>query len=410
MTAPLDVAAARARFPALAHTQDGRPCVFADAPGGTQVPDTVIEAIAAYLRDANANTWGAFPTSRATDATIDAARSAAADLIGCDPDQVVFGPNMTTLAFTLARAIRRTLHPEDEVVVTILDHDANVAPWLIAAQDAGATVRWVDVTTEDCALDLDSLDAAITERTKVVAFTMASNAVGTITPAAEIVRRAHGVGALAVADAVHLAPHRLLAFDGICADVLFCSPYKFYGPHLGVMAGTRDVLTTLRPDKVRPATDAIPERWETGTKNHEGLAGLAAAVDYLASLGDGLTRRDRITSAMGRVTKHEAQLSHRFLTNLPLGARLLGIADPSRVAERAPTFALRLNDRHPRDDAEAFAKRGIFVWDGDYYAMAIMQRLGLADTGGATRIGFCHYHTLEEVDRVLEATAEIAGA
>jgi cysteine desulfurase family protein (TIGR01976 family) len=410
MTAPLDITPIRARFPALARTQDGRPCVFADAPGGTQVPDAVIEAMTTYLRDANANTWGAFPTSQATDATIDVARAAAAELIGCDAEQIVFGPNMTTLAFALARAIRRTLGPGDEVVVTMLDHDANVAPWLIAAQDARATVRWVDVDTRDCTIDLDSLDAAITTRTKLVAFTLASNAVGTITPAAEIVRRAHSVGALAVADAVHLAPHRLLDFRALSADVLFCSPYKFYGPHLGIMAGTRDLLFSLQPDKVRPATDAIPDRWETGTKNHEGLAGLVAAVDYLAGLGDGPSRRDRITTAMDRITNHEAQLSDRFLRGLPPGARLLGITDPSRVAERAPTFALRLNERRPRDDAEAFAKRGIFVWDGDYYAMAIMERLGLAATGGATRIGFCHYHTLDEVDRVLEATAEIARA
>jgi len=410
MTTPLDVAGIRASFPALARAQDGRPCVFADAPGGTQVPEAVIEAMSAYLRDANANTWGAFPTSRATDATIEAARSAAADLIGCDADQVVFGPNMTTLAFALARAVRRILRPGDEVVVTMLDHDANVAPWLIAAQDAGATVRWVDIETGDCTLDLESLDAGITPRTKVVAFTLASNAVGTITPAAEIVRRAHGVGALAIADAVHLAPHRSIELTSLGADVLFCSPYKFYGPHLGVMAGTRDLLSSLQPDKVRPATNDTPDRWETGTKNHEGLAGLVAAVDYLASLGEGASRRDKIATAMDRITKHEAQLSDRFLRGLPPGARLLGIVDPSRVAERAPTFALRLNDRHPRDDAEAFAKRGIFVWDGDYYAMAIMERLGLAPTGGATRIGFCHYHTLDEVDRVLEATAEIARA
>jgi cysteine desulfurase family protein (TIGR01976 family) len=410
MTAPLDVTAIRARFPGLARSQDGRPCVFTDAPGGTQVPDTVIEAMSAYLRDANANTWGAFPTSRATDATIDAARSAAADLIGCDADQIVFGPNMTTLAFALARAVRRTLRPGDEVVVTMLDHDANVAPWLIAARDAGATVRWVDVDAGDCTIDLDSLDAAITPRTKLVAFTLASNAVGTITPAAEIVRRAHGVGALAVADAVHLAPHRLLDFHALEVDLLFCSPYKFYGPHLGVMAGTRDLLSGLQPDKVRPATDDIPDRWETGTKNHEGLAGLVAAVDYLASLGVGSSRRHKITTAMDRISMHEAQLSDRLLRGLPPDVCLLGIADPDRVAERAPTFALRLSDRHPRDDAEAFAKRGIFVWDGDYYAMAIMERLGLSATGGATRIGFCHYHTLDEVERVLEATAEIARA
>jgi cysteine desulfurase family protein (TIGR01976 family) len=406
-----DVMAVRARFPALARTGlDGRPFVWADAPGGSQAPDSVIDAVAARMAGGASNTHGSFPLSEEIDSLIAEAHRAGAGFLGCDPDEVVFGQNATSLLLHLSRSFSRTLGPGDELVVTRLDHDANVRPWIFAARDAGATVRWVDVRDDDVTLDLESFDRQLSDRTRLVAFTLASNAVGTITPAAEIVRRAHGVGALAVADAVHLAPHRLLDFHALEVDLLFCSPYKFYGPHLGVMAGTRDLLSGLQPDKVRPATDDIPDRWETGTKNHEGLAGLVAAVDYLASLGVGSSRRHKITTAMDRISMHEAQLSDRLLRGLPPDVCLLGIADPDRVAERAPTFALRLSDRHPRDDAEAFAKRGIFVWDGDYYAMAIMERLGLSATGGATRIGFCHYHTLDEVERVLEATAEIARA
>jgi len=403
---PLDVGALRTRFPALARTHLGRPCVFADAPGGTQVPREVIAAMASYLERGSANTDGAFDTSRETDALIAAARSAAADLLGAGSDEIVFGQNTTTLAFAFSRAVGRTLRPGDELLVTRLDHDANVAPWLAVAEDTGATLRWVDVRTGDCTLDLDSLAGALSARTKVVAFTLASNAVGTITPAAGIVRLAHEAGAIAVCDAVHLVPHRQAVFRGLDADVLFCSAYKFFGPHLGVMAARAEVMDTLRPYRVRPADDRGPEAWETGTLSHEALAGLVAAVDYLGSLsGAAIDRGSGLIAGMQAVEAHERTITERFLGELPSvpGARLFGIADPARAGERTPTFALRLGDQHPRESAEALAREGIFVWDGNYYALEIMERLGLEATGGAVRIGFCHYHTLDEVDRVLDA-------
>lgn len=408
MTAP-DLSFVRDRFTALAREQDGRPCVFADAPGGTQVPDTVIEAMASYLRNSNANVHGAFVTSRETDDVIAEAHRAAADVLGCDPSEVVIGQNATTLLLHVSRSIARGLGREDEIVVTRLDHDANVAPWLLVAEDAGARVRWVDVRDEDVTLNLDSLDAAISERTKVVAFTLASNAVGTITPAAEIVRRAHGAGAIAVADAVHLAQHRALDVHDLGVDVAVCSAYKFFGPHVGALFGRRELLEELTPYKTRAASEEIPYRWETGTLNHEGLAGMTAAVDYLAGLGRSSgDRRARVVEGMEAVCEQEAALARRFLEGLASlpDVRLWGIGDG--VEDRTPTFAVRLGDRHPLETAKALAERGVFVWDGHYYAIAVMERLGLLDSGGAVRIGFCHYNTLDEVDRVLDELAALA--
>ncbi len=413
---PYDVEAIRARFPSLARTQDGRPVVFADAPAGTQVPEAVIEAVAGYYRERNANTHGAFATSVETDGTIAAARAAGAALLGCDPGEIVFGANSTTLSFALSRSLARVLEPGDEVVLTVLDHDANVAPWLAIAAERGARVRWVDLRDEDGTLDLATLDAALGPRTRIVAFTLASNALGTVTPAAEIARRAREAGAIAIGDAVHAAPHRPLDVRAMGVDVLFTSPYKFYGPHLGMMFGRRDLLEAWPAYKVRPQEDRAPERWETGTLPHELLAGVAAAVDHLAWVGHafggaapGTDLRAAVAAGMGAVAAHEAGLSRRFLEGLPgLGraVRLWGIGDPARVGERTPTFAVRVGDAHPRATAEALAARGVFVWDGDYYAVAAMERLGLRETGGAVRIGFCHYSTEAEVDRVL---ADLGG-
>jgi cysteine desulfurase family protein (TIGR01976 family) len=408
----LDVHAIRARFPALARELDGRPIVFADAPGGSHVPGSVIEAIAGYLRSSNANVHGAFATSRETDALIEDARRAAADLTGAEPDEIVFGPNATTLLLALSRSFGRTLRPGDEVVVTRLDHDANVRPWIIAAEEAGAAVRWVDLRDEDAAIDVASFEAALSDRTRLVAFTLASNAVGTITPAADLARRAHEVGALVAVDGVHLAQHRALDARAIGADILACSSYKVFGPHLGILAVRRDVLETWTPYKLRAAPDTVPSRWETGTQNHEGLAGFVAAVDYLASLGSGRERRARVVAAFHEIEAHERDLSLRFLrgiADLP-AVRLWGIADPRRVARRTPTFAVRVGDRHPAEIAAELGRRGIFVWDGHYYAIAVMERLGLLGSGGAVRIGFCHYHTLDEVDRVLEELADLSPA
>jgi cysteine desulfurase family protein (TIGR01976 family) len=414
--AALDVAALRERFPALARTgQDGRAVIYADAPGGSQVPDTVIDAIAAHLRRGISNTHGAFPASRETDATIASARRAAADLTGADPSEIVFGPNATTLLLHLSRSFGRTLGPGDEVVVTVLDHDANVRPWVLAARDAGATVRWVDVREDDVTLDLDAFDAALSERTRLVAFTLASNAVGTIPPAAELVRRAHAAGALVAVDGVHLAQHRLLDRAGLGADVLACSPYKFFGPHLGVLAVRRELLEAWAPYKLRPAPDDAPERWETGTQDHEGLAGVEAAIDYLAALGDatagpGAGRRERLAAGYDAIAVHEHALAARFLEGLASlpHVRLYGIGDPGRLDERTPTFAIRIGDGRPLETATELGRRGIYVWDGHYYAITVMERLGLLESGGAVRIGFCHYHTIEEVDRVLGALADLS--
>jgi cysteine desulfurase family protein (TIGR01976 family) len=406
-----DLSPLRAAFSSLQRAVSGAPCVFADAPGGTQVPDEVVDAIAGYLRRSNANSGGAFATSAETDALIAAARRSGAVLLGCDPGEIVFGPNMTSLAFSLSRSLARELAPGDEVVVTRLDHEANVAPWVLAAQDAGATVRWVDIDDSDCTIDLTSLDAALSEATRVVAFTLASNAVGTVTAAGEIVRRAREIGALVVADAVHLAPHRSIDVRALDVDLLFCSPYKFFGPHMGVMFGRRALLDRLAPYKVRPALDESPDCWETGTKNHEALAGFVATIDYLARIGgDAGDRRACLVAGMDAIRRAETRLSLAFLEGLGSleGARLYGISDPERVDERTPTFALRLGEHHPRALAEELGRRGIFTWDGNYYALALMERVGLEDRGGALRIGFCHINTVEEVDRVVKELARLS--
>jgi cysteine desulfurase family protein (TIGR01976 family) len=409
----IDVTAARERFPALARVQDGRPVVFADAPGGTQVPESVIEAMSRYLRESNANTHGMFATSVETDALIAAARFVAADFLGADQDEIVFGQNATTLLFSISRAIGRTLGPGDELVVTRLDHDANVAPWLALAEDTGAALRHVDFSVEDGTLDLDSLDAALSERTRVVAFTLASNALGTVTPAREIVRRARRTNAVVVADAVHVAQHRALDVRALGVDLLACSPYKFFGPHMGVLFGKRELLGDLRPYKVRPSRDSVPERWETGTLAHESLAGLIAAVDYIGSLSGSPSggRRQSVLDGMEAIRAYESELSARFLSGVMEleRVRLYGAADPERVAERTPTFAIRIGDEAPVATATRLAERGIYAWDGDYYALEVMERLGLQVSGGAIRIGFCHYNTAEEVDRVLDALKEISA-
>jgi cysteine desulfurase family protein (TIGR01976 family) len=407
---PFDLGDVRARFPALSRAQDGRAVVYADAPGGTQVPSSVIDAIARYLRASNANTHGAFATSQETDDLIGEAHRAAADLLGAAPDEVVFGANATTLLFAISRSIGRTLDPGDEVVVTRLDHDANIRPWVMAAEDAGAVVRWADIDDADVTLDLESFGEQLSDRTKVVAFTLASNAVGSVTPAADLARLVHErTDALVVIDAVHAAQHRSIDVGALGADVLVCSPYKIFGPHLGVLFGRRRLLTELRPYKVRPASETLPDRWETGTQPHEAFAGFVAAVGYLADLGGSGERRAAVQSGMAAIGRHEAELSLAFLTrisSLP-GVELFGIGDLARIGERTPTFAIRAGERHPFETAKALGERGIFVWDGHYYALELMERLGLEPAGGAVRIGFCHYNTADEVNRVVDALAEL---
>ncbi|HEX2111277.1 MAG TPA: cysteine desulfurase-like protein [Gaiellaceae bacterium] len=383
----LDVAAVRARFSAL-----GRPTAFFDGPGGTQVPDSVIDAVAAYLRRSNANLGGAFATSVASDALVVAAHSTAARFLGCSPDEVGFGPNMTTLNFSLSRALARDLRRGDEILATRLDHDANVSPWLELARDLELVVRFVDVR-DDCTLDIHDLERQLGGRTRVVAFPWASNAVGTITDVRQIAALAHEAGALAWVDAVHYAPHGPIDVRAVGADVLLCSPYKFYGPHLGLFFARAELLERLQPYKVRPAPDEpLAQRFETGTQPHELFAGFVAAVEYLESIG------------WDAIEAQERDLAQRFLDGLPGGIELHGIG----AAEgRTPTFALTLSGRSPFHVARDLGERDIAVWAGDYYAIEIMKRLGLPE--GAVRVGFVHYNTAEEVDRLLAELARLAG-
>jgi cysteine desulfurase family protein (TIGR01976 family) len=412
----LDIAWARAQFPALAQKVNGRSAIFFDGPGGTQVSQRVIDAMRDYLVRSNANTHGAFATSRRSDEIIAAAHAAVADLLGCDADEVVFGPNMTALTFALSHAIGRELRPGDEVVVTRLDHDANVAPWL-ALEERGAVIRTVDIHVEDCTLDVADLSRQINRHTRLVAVGYASNAVGTINDVAEIVRLAHGVGAMAFIDAVHYAPHGSIDVRALDCDFLACSPYKFFGPHTGALYGKREHLMRLRPYKVRPAADQIPDRWETGTQNHEGLAGVAAAVDYLAELGRradpaGTTRRSALLAAYEAIRPYELGLVERLIAGLleVPGLTFYGIRDPARFDRRVPTVAVRLAGHTPRKLAEFLAARGIFTWDGNYYALNLTERLGVESSGGMLRIGLVHYSTEEEVERLLAALRELAPA
>jgi cysteine desulfurase family protein (TIGR01976 family) len=387
------VAAVRARFPALSGD-----AVYLDGPGGSQVPEQVIHAMSAYLRDANANLGGAFATSAASDDVMERGRAAAADFTGGEPTGIAFGANMTTLNFLLAHALARTLEPGDEIVVTQLDHDANVSPWLLLAADHGLVVRHAPIHAADVTLDHDALEALIGERTRVVAFTLASNAVGSLTDPARIAAAAHRVGALAWADGVHLAPHRRLRAGEWGLDVLLCSPYKFFGPHLGVAAIRPDLAESLPADRVRPAGEDPPgHRFETGTQSHEAVAGTVAAIDYLRSLGDG-----SLDLAFERIQTHEDALARRFLDGLPDGLELYGVRG---VDGRTPTFCFNVPGQAPRAVAERLGERGLYVWDGDYYALEPMRALGLSESGGAVRAGFLHYTSEDEVDRLLEALA-----
>ncbi len=425
----LDLTWIRDQFPALAQTVGGHPAVFFDGPGGTQVPQRVIDAIGDYLIHANANTHGAFATSARSDVTIADAHAAMADLLGCDPDEVVFGPNMTTLTFAMSRAIGRELSAGDEIVVTRLDHDANVAPWR-ALEERGVVVRAADVDVEDCTLDMDDLARQITARTKLVAIGYASNAVGTINDVAEVTRMAHAVGALSYVDAVHYAPHGPIDVRAIGCDFLACSPYKFFAPHMGALYGKREHLTRLQPYKVRPAANQTPDRWETGTKNHEGLAGVAAAIDYLAELGTRdwrlatgsdvsapnpqspvLNRRAALIAAMTAIQAYERGLIEKLIAGLleVPGLTFYGIREPERFGQRTPTVSIRIAGHSPRQLAEFLGRRGIFTWDGNYYALSLTERLGVEDSGGMLRIGLAHYNTAAEVDTLLAALGEIAG-
>jgi cysteine desulfurase family protein (TIGR01976 family) len=399
----LDVASIRSQFPALARMVDGRPAAYLDGPGGTQVPEPVINAIAGFMRDGGSNNGGPFVTSRETDAVVEAARSAVADLLGARPEEIAFGQNMTSLTLSVSRALGSTWMVGDNIVVTRLDHDANVWPWVIAARDAGVEVRWIDFDPDDgCRLDLEHLDRLIDARTRLVAVTRASNAVGTITAVQTVIDAAHAASALTYVDAVHFSPHGLLDVAALGTDFLAASAYKFFGPHTGCLYGRSDVLERTIAYKIRPAPDDPPGKWETGTQSFESLAGVTAAVDYISSLGEGESRRTRIASAMEAIGAYERGLSVRFLDGISAfdGITLYG----RKVADgRTPTFAIAVDGVHPDAVAAALGDVGIFVWSGDYYAVEVMRRLGVADRGGLVRIGFVHYNTIEEVDRAVAA-------
>ena len=412
-TKPLDVPWVREQFPSLQFEVNGQAAAFLDGPAGTQVPKQVIDAVQNYFLKSNANTCGAFATSRSNDALIASARAAMADFFHCDADEVVFGQNMTTITFALARAIGRVLEPGDEIVVTTLDHDANVAPWR-ALEEMGMVIRQVDIRESDCTLDLEDFERKLNANTKLVAVGYASNAVGTINPVARITKMAHDAGALMFIDAVHYAPHGPLDVRALDCDFLVCSPYKFFGPHMGTLYGKREHLLRFRPYKVRPAPDSLPDRWETGTQVQELIAGIRAAVDYLAELGrrsdaSAKDRRAALLAAYRATRRHEMTLLGRLVEGLLAipGLRFFGISDAQRFEERCSTVSVRLANHTPTEVATFLGERGIFTWDGNYYALNLTERLGVEASGGLLRIGLVHYNTAEEVDRLLAALREI---
>jgi len=403
----IDIDWVRRQFPALQQTANGRPAVFFDAPGGTQVPQRVIDAISEYLSKWNANLGGAFVTSQRSELIVEQAHQAMADFFNSSPDEVVFGANMTTLTFAFSRAIGRELKSGDELLVTCLDHDGNVSPW-VCLEERGAKVRTADIQPADCTLDMFDLQAKIRRTTRLVAVGWAANAVGTINDVQEAIRLAHAVGAMTFIDAVHYAPHGLIDVKALDTDFLVCSSYKFFGPHQGILYGKREQLLRLRPHKLRVGSEKLPDRWETGTQNHECMAGVTAAIDYIAEVGRHHssathTRREAIVAAYEVFQQHERQLADqliRGLLGIP-GLTFYGITDPAKADQRTPTIAVRIEGYTPRELATHLGERGIFTWDGNYYAINLAERLGVQQSGGMLRIGLAHYNTTEEVDRLL---------
>ena len=418
----LDITQIRSQFPSL-----DRPAIFFDNPGGTQIARQSAGRIQRYFMECNANHEGAFETSRRSDEILNEAHAAMADFLNAArPEEIVFGNNMTTLTLHLSRSLARTLSPGDEIVVTRLDHDANISPWLLVAEDRACKVTWVDLDVEDCTLKLDDFEKALARKPKIVAFGYASNAVGTVNPVHKIAEMAHTAGALVYVDAVQYAPHGPIDVQSLGVDFLVCSSYKFFGPHAGILYGRYELLDELKAYKVRPAPDSLPGKFETGTQNHEGIAGILGALEYLEWLGkefgseqeEGL-REDRHTGrrlqfkkAMRAVRAYEYELSRALLTTLQdiPGLRLYGIADIRQLEKRVPTFSFTLEGKHPRQVAEMLGKEGIYVWDGNYYALAVTERLGIEASGGMVRVGAAHYNTLDEVERFGKILCKIAAA
>lgn len=424
MTLTIDPTALRRHFPSLNQEVNGYPAAFFDGPGGTQTPNIVIDAMSHYLRQYNSNLGGAFLTSECTDRTVAEARQAIVDLINARrPEEIAFGQNMTSLTFAMSRAISRTWREGDEIIVTRLDHDANISPWLLAAEEKGVTVRWLDFNPQDCTLNIGRLGDMLNNRTRLVAVTLASNAVGTIVDVRRVAEMAHTVDALVYVDAVHNMPHNLVDVQKLDCDFLVASAYKFFGPHTGIMYGKYDLLEELVAYKVRPAPKMPPGKWETGTQSFESLAGVKAAVSYLenidhmsASSEDDdhqpiASRRQHLENVMQAIKQYEEGLSRHFLrlaADIP-GLKVYGITDLERLPERVPTFAVNLAGYEPRWVAEYLGQRGQFVWDGHYYAVAVMDHLGTLDRGGLVRIGFVHYNSIDEIDRLAAILYEMAS-
>jgi cysteine desulfurase family protein (TIGR01976 family) len=411
-----DVAWVREQFPSLQLKVNGQQAAFLDGPAGTQVPRQVMDAVQKYFLDANANTYGAFLTSRRSNEMIANTRAAMADLFNCTPEEVVFGQNMTTITLGLARAIGRELKPGDEILLTILDHDANYSPWKVL-QEKGVVIRTVDIRESDCTLDLDDLKSKLNTKTKLVAVGYASNIVGTINPIAEITKLAHTAGAMIYVDAVHYAPHGPIDVKALDCDFLICSPYKFFGPHTGTLYGKKEHLERFKPYKVRPATDSVPECWETGTQVQELLAGIHAAVEYLAELGlrcdpSAKNRREALLAAYRSTVAYERTLVAKLIAALLTipGLQFFGIAEPQRFSERCSTVSFRLPKGTPADAATFLGQRGIFIWDGNFYAINLTERLAVEQLGGVLRVGLVHYNTVQEVDRLLTALKEFCAS
>ena len=398
----------RRQFPALQEAFNGQQAVFFDNPGGTQVHESVVAAMVDYMTRRNSNTHGLFETSIRTDAVIEAAHRAASDLLGCDADEVVFGNNMTTLTFQVSRSLARELGPGDEVMVTRLDHDANVMPWVLAAQERGAGVRWADVDVESGTLDMADVRRQITPRTKIVAVGYASNATGTINDVGTIIGWAAEVGALTFVDAVQYAPHGLIDVKELGCDFLACSAYKFFGPHSGQIYGRREHWERLEAYRVRPAGDRPPDKWETGTQNHEGMAGVTAAIDYLAGIGveyggAGPTdsRRGKLTAAWSVIGAYERLLTERLVSGLLSvpGIRIYGLTERTDWDRRVATVSLRKRGTTPEQLARALAEENIFAWNGNFYAQSVSERMGVEESGGWLRLGLVHYNTVDEIDQ-----------
>ena len=418
---PLDLSIVRQQFPSL-----DRPAVFFDNPGGTQIAKHSLDRINQYLLECNANHEGAFATSQGSDAILHEAHAAMADFLNASsPDEIVFGQNMTTLTLHISRSLARRLNPGDEILVTRMDHDANISPWMLVAEDQGCKLTWVDFDVEDYTLKLDEFEKALESKPKIVAFGYASNATGTINPVRKLTRMAKDTGALVYIDAVQYAPHGPIDVQAIGCDFLVCSAYKFFGPHVGILYGKLELLETLKAYKVRPAPNTPPGKWMTGTQNHEGIAGVLGALEHFewvaekfadtqkqSLLEDGLTnRRLNLVAAMKAIRAYEFELSRELIEAIQAvsSTHIHGITDMKRLDERVPTVSFTLTGKHPRAIAEALGKDGYYVWDGNYYALAVTERLGIEASGGMVRVGAAHYNTLDEVARFGEALKKIAG-